>query len=171
VQRTPDWGDFVRGVLGASAGAVCVHAWRRRRNGLRLLAASVLVAALLAWPVLDAGPWLLDAYEGYRDFPVIASFQTSGIASAEAAALATPLPVLTAEETAKVRANLAKLSPEDRALAEAQVLCAIDQESAAGRERALRARSRFTITGISAITPKVASEASRRGVAIMPMLN
>jgi hypothetical protein len=69
--------------------------------------------------------------EHARDM-VIASFQTSGIASAEAATLATPLPVLTAEEVVKVRANLAKLSPEDRALAEAQVLCAIDQESALG---------------------------------------
>lgn len=76
VGRTPDWGDFVRGALGASAAAVCVQAWRGRRNRLRLIVAPVLVAALLAWPVLDSGPWLLDAHEGYRAFPILASFQT-----------------------------------------------------------------------------------------------
>jgi uncharacterized protein (TIGR02231 family) len=60
----------------------------------------------------------------------IASFQTSGIARTEPAAA--PLPVLTVEEAAKVKASLAKLSPEDRQLAETQVYCAIDQESPLG---------------------------------------
>jgi hypothetical protein len=69
--------------------------------------------------------------EHARDM-VIASFQTSGLASAEATAGVTPLPPLTAEEITKVRNNLAKLSAEDRQLAEAQVMCAIDQESALG---------------------------------------
>ena len=36
----------------------------------------VLGGLLLAWPITEAGPCLLDAYEGYRDFPVIAKFQT-----------------------------------------------------------------------------------------------
>jgi uncharacterized protein (TIGR02231 family) len=61
----------------------------------------------------------------------IASFQTSGIARSEAAA-APGLPLLTAEEVAKVKASLARLSPEDRQLAEAQVYCAIDQDSPLG---------------------------------------
>jgi hypothetical protein len=39
---------------------------------------------------------------------------------------------LTAEEISKVRNNLAKLRAEDRQLAEAQVWCVIDQESALG---------------------------------------
>jgi uncharacterized protein (TIGR02231 family) len=60
----------------------------------------------------------------------IASFQTSGIARTEVEAA--PLPTLTVEQLAKVKANLAKLSPEDRRLAEAQVFCAIDQDSPLG---------------------------------------
>jgi hypothetical protein len=39
---------------------------------------------------------------------------------------------LTVEEAAKVKASLAKLSPEDRQLAEAQVYCAVDPESPLG---------------------------------------
>jgi hypothetical protein len=42
---------------------------------------------------------------------------------------------LSVEQAAKVRANLAKLSPEDRRLAEMQVLCAVDQEPT-GHQRA-----------------------------------
>jgi uncharacterized protein (TIGR02231 family) len=62
----------------------------------------------------------------------IASFQTSGIARTEVAADIPGLPSLTVEQVAKVKASLAKLSPEDRQLAEAQVFCAIDQESPLG---------------------------------------
>ena len=42
------------------------------------------------------------------------------------------LPALTPAELAKIQAELAKLSPEDRRLAEAQVFCAVDQESPLG---------------------------------------
>jgi uncharacterized protein (TIGR02231 family) len=63
----------------------------------------------------------------------IASFQSTGVAKAETPpAGVTPLPALTADEMTKVRASLAKLTPEDRSLAEAQVWCAIDQESPLG---------------------------------------
>jgi uncharacterized protein (TIGR02231 family) len=62
----------------------------------------------------------------------IANFQTSGVARAEPPALAQALAALTVEELAKVRTNLAKLSPEDRQIAEAQVLCAVDQDSVLG---------------------------------------
>src|SRR5437016_4509236 len=36
-----------------------------------------LVLVLLAWPVVDAAPRLLDAWEGYEAFPVLADFATS----------------------------------------------------------------------------------------------
>jgi uncharacterized protein (TIGR02231 family) len=62
----------------------------------------------------------------------IASFQTSGIARAAAPAATGDLLTLTVEEAAKVKTAMAKLSPEDRRLAEAQVWCAIDQESPLG---------------------------------------
>jgi hypothetical protein len=58
VGRTPDPLDFLRGALGALAAA-----------GYLLLA-----AALLAWPVLDAAPPVLDAYEGTRAFPTLADY-------------------------------------------------------------------------------------------------
>jgi uncharacterized protein (TIGR02231 family) len=61
----------------------------------------------------------------------IANFQTSGITRTEASS-SPVLPSLTVEEAAKVKAALARLSPEDRQLAESQVLCAIDQESPLG---------------------------------------
>jgi uncharacterized protein (TIGR02231 family) len=62
----------------------------------------------------------------------IASFQTSGIALAEARPGAGDLPTLTVEEAAKVKAAMAKLSPEDRQLAEIQGWCAVDQASPLG---------------------------------------
>jgi uncharacterized protein (TIGR02231 family) len=62
----------------------------------------------------------------------VASFQTSGIARTEPLPAAPALPPLTVEEAAKVKASLAKLSPEDRQLAEAQVLCAVDTDSPLG---------------------------------------
>jgi uncharacterized protein (TIGR02231 family) len=61
----------------------------------------------------------------------IANFQTSGVARGEPRPAAN-MPTLTVEEAAKVKAALAKLSPEDRKFAEAQVWCAIDQESPLG---------------------------------------
>jgi hypothetical protein len=39
---------------------------------------------------------------------------------------------MSSADEAKIKANMAKLSPEDRKLAEAQVFCAIDQESPLG---------------------------------------
>jgi len=32
---------------------------------------------LLAWPISDSGPYLLDAYEGWHSFPTLADFRTS----------------------------------------------------------------------------------------------
>jgi uncharacterized protein (TIGR02231 family) len=66
----------------------------------------------------------------------ISSFQTAGVfAAAPAAAPANPAPAahaLSAPDQAKIKAAMAKLSPEDRRLAEAQVFCAIDQDSPLG---------------------------------------
>ena len=54
------------------------------------------------------------------------------IVRADGASPPAGLPSLTSAQEAKVQANLASLSPEDRKLAEAQVFCAIDQESPLG---------------------------------------
>jgi uncharacterized protein (TIGR02231 family) len=61
----------------------------------------------------------------------ISNFQNSRGPLVEASA-GPALPPLTAEEAAKIKAALAKLTPEDRALAEAQTLCVIDNESRLG---------------------------------------
>lgn len=67
----------------------------------------------------------------------ISNFKTAGVfgAAAPAAAPANQapaMPVMSSADQAKVKAAMAKLSPEDRRLAEAQVFCAIDQESPLG---------------------------------------
>jgi uncharacterized protein (TIGR02231 family) len=45
---------------------------------------------------------------------------------------AQPLPAISAADQVKIRAAMEKLSPDDRRLAEAQIYCAIDHESALG---------------------------------------
>jgi hypothetical protein len=74
--RTGDFADFVRGAVGVGIACVGVHAWQGPRTARRLTAHALAVAALLAWPLADTGPALLDAYEGYRAFPTLAEFQT-----------------------------------------------------------------------------------------------
>lgn len=76
VGRSADWGDLFRGVLGAFAAAAGLTAWRSRRRPVRAVAFVLLAVGLLTWPVIDSGPRLFDAYEGYRDFPVLAKFET-----------------------------------------------------------------------------------------------
>lgn len=76
IGRSPDWGDFLRGVLGSFAAAFLLLAWRNRRHSIRLLTFTLAVVLTLLWPVFDSGPLLLDAYEGERDFPLLASFRT-----------------------------------------------------------------------------------------------
>jgi uncharacterized protein (TIGR02231 family) len=68
----------------------------------------------------------------------ISSFQSAGTTAVHEPARPhapagnpNPAPVSSAEE-ARIKAAMARLSPEDRALAEAQVWCAIDQESRLG---------------------------------------
>jgi hypothetical protein len=69
----------------------------------------------------------------------ISGFQSPGVLGATQAPMNPPPPVQTPaappmsrSETAKVKAAMAKLSAEDRRLAEAQVFCAIDQDSPLG---------------------------------------
>jgi len=60
----------------------------------------------------------------------IGGFQTA--INATPAAPQNPLPVITAADQVKIRAAMEKLSPEDRRIAEAQVYCAVDHETALG---------------------------------------
>jgi hypothetical protein len=76
VGRSGSWPDLLRGALGAFAGAALVRAWGERRSVKAAIAYLAVVVALIAWPVLDAAPHLIDAAEGYRDFPALASFKT-----------------------------------------------------------------------------------------------
>ncbi len=64
----------------------------------------------------------------------ISSFRTPGVAATAPApeGPVAALPPMTGGELAQVRAEMAKLSAEDRRLAEAQVFCAIDQQSPLG---------------------------------------
>jgi uncharacterized protein (TIGR02231 family) len=64
----------------------------------------------------------------------ISSFQTAGVfgPAQQPANPTAGAPSMTSAEQAKIKAAMAKLSPEDRRLAEAQVFCAVDQESPLG---------------------------------------
>jgi hypothetical protein len=74
--RTGDLLDFIRDALGVACAVVLVRAWQGPWTPLRLAGHALALAALLAWPLADAGPRLLDAFEGYRDFPTLADFAT-----------------------------------------------------------------------------------------------
>jgi hypothetical protein len=74
--RSSSFLDFVRGALGIAAAFVLVRAVQGRRTLPRLAGHGLVIAALVAWPVADSGPWLLDAYEGACDFPTLADFAT-----------------------------------------------------------------------------------------------
>ncbi len=62
----------------------------------------------------------------------LSSFQSAGIFGMAPQAGGRALPPLTPAEQARIRAAMARLSPEDRRFAEAQVFCAIDQETRLG---------------------------------------
>jgi hypothetical protein len=76
VGRTASWFDFLHGSLGALAAGACIRAWRDRRSPRRALGWFVLAVGLLTWPVVRFSPVLLDAVEGWGDFPTLAGFRT-----------------------------------------------------------------------------------------------
>ena len=76
VGRTGDWSDFLRGALGALAGAAAVRGCEARRSRLRLAGYATLALALVAWPVVEIAPYVADTVEGVRAFPVLADCST-----------------------------------------------------------------------------------------------
>jgi hypothetical protein len=76
VGRSADFYDFLRGAAGALAAGLVLRAWQGPRTAGRLAVHALAALALLAWPVADAAPRLLDAWEGRRDFPTLADFAT-----------------------------------------------------------------------------------------------
>jgi hypothetical protein len=76
--RTGDIFDFLRGALGILAAAALVRACRRPRTVGRVAAYVLVALGLVAWPVGETAPHLLDAYQGYRTFPTLADFDTAG---------------------------------------------------------------------------------------------
>jgi hypothetical protein len=77
VGRDGNFPDFLRGALGVLAAQVVIHALQGRRSLRRLSCHAVLIIALLAWPVWDAVPWLLDAVDGFQSFPTLADFRSA----------------------------------------------------------------------------------------------
>ncbi|MBA4065973.1 MAG: hypothetical protein C0501_20090 [Isosphaera sp.] len=75
VGRSGGWADFLTGVLGAVAAAAAVRAWEPRPTGARV-GYAVVAAAAVAWPVVEAGPYLADTVDGRDAFPVLADFTT-----------------------------------------------------------------------------------------------
>lgn len=76
--RTADVPDFLRGAAGALAAGLVIRAWQGPRTRPRLLAHAAAVLLLVAWPVAEVTPWLLDAWEGYRAFPTLCAFDAGG---------------------------------------------------------------------------------------------
>jgi hypothetical protein len=76
VGRTGDILDFVRGALGVGTAVVALHAWQGPRTLLHLGGHALVIVGLVAWPIADSLPRLLDAYEGYLALPTLADFQT-----------------------------------------------------------------------------------------------
>lgn len=76
VGRSGDPLDFVRGALGALAGAALVRAWEARRERGRVLAYIVLALALVFGPIVEVTPYVVDTVTGNREFPVLATFST-----------------------------------------------------------------------------------------------
>jgi hypothetical protein len=74
--RSGNAGDFVRGLLGVLAAAICLSAARPPRTARRAAGGFVLLSAVAAWPIADTAPYLLDAWTEYRSFPVLCDFQT-----------------------------------------------------------------------------------------------
>jgi hypothetical protein len=77
VGRSGNVADFLRGGAGILAAAFLIRAATGPRSWRRLVTQGLLVAALVAGPVIELGPRVLDAAEGYHDFPTLSDFRTS----------------------------------------------------------------------------------------------
>jgi hypothetical protein len=77
VDRTPDWADLLHGALGALSAGVALRGWEGPRTAARLALHAAAALGVLAWPVAEYGPGLLDAYEAHSDFPTLADFSTA----------------------------------------------------------------------------------------------
>lgn len=74
VGRSGGWADFFRGAAGAAAAAAVVRA--RATCRARRAAYAGLALALVAWPVAEVAPYLVDTADGWSAFPVLADFRT-----------------------------------------------------------------------------------------------
>ncbi len=77
VGRSGDVGDFLRGVLASLAAAAGIAGWQRRRRLWHAVGCLLLLAGLLAWPLYDTVPYLVDACEGAQAFPILADFRSA----------------------------------------------------------------------------------------------
>ena len=67
VGRSGSWRDFAYGTVGIAMALVWLAPWRWQ---VRVAA----MIALAAWPAMNAGPLLIDAWWAWRCFPVLARF-------------------------------------------------------------------------------------------------
>src|SRR5438874_6511647 len=68
VGRSASWRDLVYGLIGVALAAV----WLRAESPWLLR--SALTVLLIAWPAAQTGPVLIDAFQAWREFPVLADF-------------------------------------------------------------------------------------------------
>jgi hypothetical protein len=75
VGRSGELEDFLLGAAGIGAAACALRALEGPRTRPRLALHGLAALALVAAPLLEAGPVLLDAAEGFLDFPTLADFE------------------------------------------------------------------------------------------------
>jgi hypothetical protein len=69
--RSGNLADFLRGAAGALAAGLLIRAGQGARHRWRLLVHGVLSLALIAYPLAEVVPSLIDAGKAYHDFPVL----------------------------------------------------------------------------------------------------
>lgn len=74
--RSGDWDDFVRGAIGSLLMVNAATAGVKPHSAAQIIYSTLAAIVLLAWPVVDAGPIILDAWNAHRQFPVLADFTT-----------------------------------------------------------------------------------------------
>ncbi len=76
ISRTASVFDAVWGILGCALAALFILASGRPMSRKRIAITAVAAVALVAWPLVQTVPIVLDAYRAYRSFPVLCEFQT-----------------------------------------------------------------------------------------------